>query len=58
MSKVIKYSVTFLGTIELAEHEEKLNNSQIMELIAENLYDNCNSEMEYANEVEYEVIEE
>lgn len=58
MSKVIKYSVTYLGTIELAEHEEKLNNSQIMELIAEDLYNNCNSEMEYANDVEYEVIEE
>lgn len=57
MSKVIRYSVTYLGTIELAEHEENLTNSQIQELIAEDLYDNYNSEVEYANDVEYEVEE-
>ena len=57
MAKVIRYSVTYLGTIELAEHEENLTNSQIQELIAEDLYDNYNSEVEYANDVEYEVEE-
>ena len=57
MAKVIRYSVTFLGTIELAEHEENLTASQIQELIAEDLYDNYNSEVEYANDVEYEVEE-
>ena len=55
MAKVIRYSVTYLGTIELAEHEENLSDSQIQELIAEDLYDNYNSELEYANDVEYEV---
>lgn len=57
MAKVIRYSVTYLGTIELAEHEENLTDSQIQELIAEDLYDNYNSELEYANDVEYEVEE-
>ena len=57
MSKIIRYSVTYLGTIELAEHEENLTTSQIQELIAEDLYDNYDSELEYANDVEYEVEE-
>lgn len=57
MSKVIRYSVTYLGTIELAEYEENLTDSQIQELIAEDLYDNYDSELEYANDVEYEVEE-
>lgn len=57
MAKAIRYSVTYLGTIELDEHEENLTNSQIQELIAEDLYDNYNSELEYANDVEYEVEE-
>ena len=55
MSKVIRYSVTYLGTIELSEFEENLTDSQIQELIAEDLYDNYNSELEYANDVEYEM---
>ena len=57
MAKVIRYSVTYLGTIELAEHEENLTNSQIQELIAEDLYDNYDSELEYANDIKYGVEE-
>lgn len=54
MAKVIRYSVTYLGTIELDENPTE---SQIEELIAEDLYDNYNSELEYANDVEYEMEE-
>lgn len=55
MTKVIKYNITFLGTIELADYEENLTDSQIKELIAEDLYDNCNSEILYANDIDYSV---
>ena len=58
MSKIIRYNVTFLGTIELDDCEENLTESQIKELIAEDLYDNHNSEIEYANDVDYDVEEE
>jgi hypothetical protein len=57
MAKVIRYSVTYLGTIKLDEHEKNLTETQIEELIAEDLYDNYNSELEYANDVEYEMEE-
>ena len=58
MSKIIRYNVTFLGTIELDDCEENLTESQIKELIAQDLYDNCDSEIEYANDVDYSVEEE
>ena len=54
MSKVIKYSLTYLGTIEL-EDDENLTDGQIMSLIAEAAYDTCRAEIEYANDVEYEI---
>ena len=57
MPKVIRYSLTYLGTIELAEHEENLTDAQIQELIAEHAYDYHRAEVEYANDVEYEVEE-
>ena len=57
MSKVIKYNLTYLGIIEL-EDDENLTDSQIMSLIAEAAYDTCRAEIEYANDIEYEVMEE
>ena len=55
MSKVIKYNLTYLGTIELDEDDENLTDGQIMSLIAEAAYDTCRAEIEYANDVEYEI---
>lgn len=57
MSKVIRYNLTYLGTIEL-EDDEILTDGQIMSLIAEAAYDTCRAEIEYANDVEYEIVEE
>lgn len=57
MSKVIKYNLTYLGTIEL-EDDENLTDGQIMSLIAEAAYDTCRAEIEYANDVEYEIEDE
>lgn len=57
MSKVIKYNLTYLGIIEL-EDDENLTDAQIMSLIAEAAYDTCRAEIEYANDIEYEVMEE
>ena len=54
MAKVIRYSLTFLGTIELDDFEENLTDSQIKELIAEHYYDQ-GFDIEYANDVEYDV---
>ena len=55
MSKVIKYNLTYLGTIELDEDDENLTDGQIMSLIAEAAYDTCRAEIEYANDIEYEI---
>ena len=55
MSKVIKYNLTYLGTIELDEEDKNLTDGQIMSLIAEAAYDTCRAEIEYANDVEYEI---
>ena len=56
MAKVIRYNLTFLGTIELADFEENLTDSQIQELIAKHYYDQ-GFDIEYANDIEYEVEE-
>jgi hypothetical protein len=56
MAKVIRYNLTFLGTIELADFEENLTDSQIQSLIAEHYYDQ-GFDIEYANDIEYEVEE-
>ncbi len=57
MAKVIKYNVTFLGTIELNKEDENLSDAQIMSLIIDDAYDNYNLDIGYANDVEYEVEE-
>lgn len=56
MSKVIRYGLTFLGTIELADFEENLTDSQIKSLIAEHYYDQ-GFDIEFANDVEFEIEE-
>lgn len=57
MSKVIRYNLTYLGTIEL-EDDENLTDGQIMSLIAEDAYDNYSLDIGYANDVDYSVEEE
>lgn len=57
MSKVIKYDLTFLGTIELDDDEE-LTDAQIISLITEDAYDNYSLDIGYANDVDYSVEEE
>lgn len=55
MAKVIKYNLTFLGTIELAEEDEDLTDAQAMSLIMDDAYDNYGFDIGYANDVEYEI---
>ena len=57
MSKVIKYNLTFLGTIELADEDENLTDAQIISLITEDAYDNYSLDIGYANDVDYSVEE-
>ena len=57
MPKVIKYNMTFLGTIELDKEDETLSDAQIMSLIIDDAYDNYGIDIGYANDVEYEVEE-
>ena len=58
MAKVIKYNLTFLGTIELADEDENLTDAQVISLITEDAYDNYNLDIGYANDVDYSVEEE
>lgn len=57
MAKILRYNVTFLGTIELSDDEE-ITTSQAYELIAEHFHDETFGEIEYANDVEYEIEDE
>ena len=57
MAKIIRYSLTYLGAIEL-EDDENLNNNQIMSLIAKAAYSDCRAEIDYANNIEYKIVEE
>ena len=57
MSKVLRYSVTFLGTIELDDYDEELTKVQQLELIAEHFHDETYGEIEYANDLEYHIDE-
>ena len=53
MAKVIKYSVTFLGTIELDENDNP-NYQQAMDMIADD-FNQYGTDIGYANDVEYEI---
>jgi hypothetical protein len=54
MAKIIKYNLTYLGTIELEDNEE-LTDAQIISLITDDAYDNYGLDIGYANDVEYEI---
>ena len=54
MAKLLRYSATFLGTIWLDDDEE-LTESQQLELIAEHFHDESCGEIEYANDIEFNV---
>lgn len=53
--RILRYSATFLGTIEICG-DEKLTENQIQNLIAEDFYQ-WGNEIGYANDVEYEIEE-
>ena len=53
MSKVIRYSVTFLGTIELDDNDNP-NYQQVMDMIADD-FNQYSTDIGYANDVEYEI---
>lgn len=55
MTKVIKYSITTLGIIELDENDDPTE-QQILDMIADDYYQ-TGGKIEYANDVEYEVEE-
>ena len=58
MAKIIRYNLTFLGTIELDDFDENLTDSQIKELIADDFWDmSCGGEMECANDIDFDVEE-
>ena len=53
MAKTIRYSVTFLGTIELDENDNP-NYQQAMDMIADD-FNQWGNDIGYANDVEYEI---
>lgn len=53
MAKVIRYSVTFLGTIELDDNDSP-NYQQAMDMIADD-FNQYGYDIGYANDVEYEI---
>lgn len=53
MAKVLKYSVTFLGTIELDDNDNP-NHQQAMDMIADD-FNQWGNDIGYANDVEYEI---
>ena len=53
MSKIIRYSVTFLGTIELDDNDNP-NYQQAMDMIADD-FNQYGTDIGYANDVEYEI---
>ena len=55
MTKVLRYSVTFLGTIELDENDNPTEH-QAIDMIADDFHQ-LSGDIGYANDVEYEVEE-
>ena len=53
MAKAIRYSVTFLGTIELDDNDNP-NHQQVMDMIADD-FNQWGGDIGYANDVEYEI---
>ena len=55
MAKVIRYNLSILGIIELDENDNPTE-QQILDMIADDYYQ-TGGNIEYANDVEYEVEE-
>ena len=53
MTKILRYNMTFLGTIELDDNDSP-NHQQIMDIIADD-FNQWGSDIGYANDVEYEI---
>lgn len=53
MTKILRYNVTFLGTIELDDNDSP-NHQQIMDIIADD-FNQWGSDIGYANDIEYEI---
>lgn len=53
MAKVLRYTVTFLGTIELDDNDNP-NYQQAMDMIADD-FNQYSTDIGYANDVEYEI---
>lgn len=53
MAKAIRYSITFLGTIELNDNDNP-NYQQAMNMIADD-FNQYGTDIGYANDVEYEI---
>ena len=53
MTKILRYTVTFLGTIELDDNDSP-NHQQIMDIIADD-FNQWGSDIGYANDIEYEI---
>ena len=53
MAKILRYSVTFLGTIELDDNDNP-NHQQTMDMIADD-FNQYGYDIGYANDVEYEI---
>lgn len=55
MSRVLRYSVTFLGTIELDDSDNP-NYQQAMDMVADD-FNQYGLDIGYANDVEYHIDE-
>ena len=53
MAKILRYNVTFLGTIELDDNDNP-NYQQAMDMIADD-FNQYGYDIGYANDVEYEI---
>ena len=58
MAKVIRYNLSFLGIIKLADGDENLTDSEIRGLIADDFWDmSCGGNVECANDIDFDVEE-
>lgn len=55
MAKVIRYNLSFLGTIELDENDDPTE-QQILDMIADDYYQ-YGGKIEYVNDIDYDVEE-
>lgn len=53
MAKVLRYTITFLGTIELDDNDNP-NYQQAMDMIADD-FNQWGNDIGYANDIEYDI---